>query len=186
MCSDWLYWTSFLPLPVEDYGKHKMKPLYFWHSERFFQRHNTVRQAQEQSFDMPLFQLLSRHCSETGERPVWLLAGKVSRSEKSCEQAIESGSDRLISNFFPFVAALSRRFYSGLYSPDSQFASRGFTTTTKKTCFNRKEWNNPQEEQHRMLTLSQDGQTRSRCRPFWADSHQNIVLCLRRRSESTQ
>lgn len=170
-----------------------MKPLYFWHSERFFQRHNTARRAPEQSFDMPLFQLLSRHCSETGERPVWLLAGEVSRSEKSCEQASESGSDRLISSYFSFVAALSRRFYSGLCSPKSQFGSRGFTICStldlwlkKKTCFSRKEWNNPQEEQHRMQTLSHDGQTRSRYRLFWADSHQNIMRRLRSRSESTQ
>lgn len=58
---------------------------------------------------------------------MWLLAGEVSRSEKSCEQALESGSDRLISSYFSFVAALSRRFYSGLCSPKSQFGSRGFT-----------------------------------------------------------
>lgn len=39
-----------------------------------------MQKAQEQSFDMALFQLLSRHCSETGKCSVWLLAGVASRS----------------------------------------------------------------------------------------------------------
>lgn len=58
-----------------------------------------MQQAQEQSFDMALFQFLSRHCSETGKWSVWLLASEVSRSGKTCKQALESASDYLIGSF---------------------------------------------------------------------------------------
>lgn len=65
-----------------------------------------MQQAQEQSFDMALFQLLSRHCSETGKWSVWLLASEVSRSGKTCKQALEFASVYYIGSFFFFFLFL--------------------------------------------------------------------------------
>lgn len=84
-----------------------------------------MQQAQEQSFDMALFQLLSRHCSETGKWSVWLLASEVSRSGKTCKQALESPSHYFLGSFFVFCSCSVFRAEVNQHSRTSPTQTQG-------------------------------------------------------------